>query len=67
MFGRRGPQIDSIQESVEHHREIAAAIPGARLEVIADCGHMAQVEQPDAVTRLLDDWLEYEQSVSDEQ
>jgi pimeloyl-ACP methyl ester carboxylesterase len=29
-------------------REIAAEIPGARLEILADCGHFIFVEQPDA-------------------
>ncbi|MGH3650147.1 MAG: alpha/beta fold hydrolase [Acidimicrobiia bacterium] len=43
--------------SVEHHEDIAAAVPGARLAVIEDCGHMAPVEQPDVVLDLLSDWL----------
>jgi len=38
-------------------REIAAAIPHARLHLLADCGHMLTWEQPQAVTALLDDWL----------
>ena len=38
-------------------REIAAAIPGARLQLLADCGHMLTWEQPQAVAGLLDDWL----------
>ncbi len=41
----------------EHAREMAAAIPDARLEVIADCGHMSSMERPGAVSRLLADWL----------
>lgn len=44
--------------SVEHHREIAAAIPGARLEIIEDCGHMAPAEQPDVVTGIVRRWLQ---------
>lgn len=39
------------------HEEIAAAIPGARLVVIEDSGHMSTVEQPDRVTAALVDWL----------
>jgi pimeloyl-ACP methyl ester carboxylesterase len=39
------------------HEEIAAAIPGARLAVIEDAGHMVAMEQPEATTRLLADWL----------
>jgi pimeloyl-ACP methyl ester carboxylesterase len=37
--------------------EIAAAIPGARLEVIEDCGHLSTMERPDAVNRTLTGWL----------
>jgi len=35
----------------------AAAIPGAKLVVIPDCGHMTQLEKPDAVTQALLDWM----------
>lgn len=37
--------------------EMAGQIPGAKLEIIADCGHMSTMERPDAVTRILQDWL----------
>ena len=37
----------------EHARLIAEAVPGARLEVLADAAHLASVERPDEVTRLL--------------
>lgn len=40
-------------------QEIAAGIPGSRLAVIEDCGHWSTVEQPQAVTALLRDWLLY--------
>jgi pimeloyl-ACP methyl ester carboxylesterase len=33
--------------------EMAAAIPGARLEIIATCGHLSTLEEPEAVNRLL--------------
>jgi pimeloyl-ACP methyl ester carboxylesterase len=36
---------------------IAAAIPGARLEVVPDAGHSSTVEQPEAVTRLMESFL----------
>ncbi len=39
------------------HEEIAAAIPGAKLVVIEDSGHMSPVEQPGAVTDALVEWL----------
>ena len=38
-------------------RELAAGIPGARLEIIEDCGHMAPLEKPAEVAALLRDWL----------
>jgi pimeloyl-ACP methyl ester carboxylesterase len=41
----------------EHSIEIAAAVPGARLELLDDCGHLLTMEQPDAVSRLLLGWL----------
>jgi pimeloyl-ACP methyl ester carboxylesterase len=37
--------------------EMAAAIPGARLVKVADCGHMSTMEQPAAVTAALTEWL----------
>lgn len=39
------------------HEEIAAAIPGSKLVVIEDSGHMAPVEQPEQVSRALLAWL----------
>lgn len=39
--------------------EIAAGISGARLAVVEDCGHLSTIEQPQAVTALLRDWLLY--------
>jgi pimeloyl-ACP methyl ester carboxylesterase len=33
--------------------EIANGIPGARLEVVAECGHLSTLERPDVMTRLL--------------
>jgi pimeloyl-ACP methyl ester carboxylesterase len=38
---------------VGQHEEIAALIPGSKLVVIEDCGHMSPVEQPAAVTNAL--------------
>ena len=39
------------------HEEMAAAIPGARLVLLEDCGHLSAMEQPQAVTALMRDWL----------
>lgn len=41
----------------EVHHEMADAIPGAQLEVIDSCGHLAPLEQPESVTRALRSWL----------
>ena len=38
-------------------QEIAENIPGARLEIIAECGHLSTLEAPDAVNRLLAGWF----------
>ena len=38
-------------------REMAAAVPGAVLEVLPQCGHLLTWEQPEAVSGLLLDWL----------
>jgi pimeloyl-ACP methyl ester carboxylesterase len=40
-----------------HGERYAARIPAARLEVIEDCGHFPVLEQPEAVYRLLVDFL----------
>jgi pimeloyl-ACP methyl ester carboxylesterase len=45
---------------VDRHEEIAGLIPGARLSIVEDCGHMSAMERPQAVTVLLRDWLLYD-------
>ena len=42
---------------VLQHERIAAAIVGARLEVIEHSGHMVTLEQPDVVAEMLVDWI----------
>ena len=42
----------------ERAAEIAAGIGGARLVTIAGSGHVSTLEQPDAVTRALLEWLQ---------
>ncbi len=44
---------------LDMHTEVAARVPGARLAVIEQCGHLATMERPQAVTALLRQWLEY--------
>ncbi|MEQ8733893.1 MAG: alpha/beta fold hydrolase [Rhodospirillaceae bacterium] len=41
----------------ELHQEMAQAIPGARLVVIEESGHLVPLEQPHAVTAVLRYWL----------
>jgi pimeloyl-ACP methyl ester carboxylesterase len=42
---------------VELSQEIAAGIPGAKLEIVPECGHLSTMEQPEAVSRALRAWL----------
>lgn len=39
------------------HAEIAQSIPGARLAIIEDCGHLVPLEQPERLTHELRNWL----------
>ena len=39
-------------------RETAAGIPGAELVVIAQCGHISTLEQPDRVNAAMLNWLQ---------
>lgn len=43
---------------LERSEEIAAGIPGARLEVLGDAGHVANADNPSAFTALLREFLE---------
>jgi pimeloyl-ACP methyl ester carboxylesterase len=45
--------------TLEMHVEMADAIPGARLAVVEECGHLASLERPHATTALMRDWLVY--------
>jgi pimeloyl-ACP methyl ester carboxylesterase len=40
----------------QRHREMAAAIPDAKLVLVPECGHMCTMERPEAVTGALLDW-----------
>lgn len=42
---------------VDQHAAMHDALPGSRLVVIPDAGHMSTVEAPDAVAAALEDWL----------
>ncbi|QBM29186.1 alpha/beta fold hydrolase [Hydrogenophaga pseudoflava] len=43
---------------VSDHEAMAACVPGSRLIVIEDCGHLSTLEQPTAVTQALCQWLD---------
>lgn len=43
---------------LEVSEELARGIPGARLEMVEQCGHISSLEQPDAVTALLRAWIQ---------
>ena len=38
-------------------QEMAAAIPGAELVVVPECGHLSTLERPELVTHALRGWL----------
>lgn len=42
---------------LSQHLQMAASIRGARLRIIEECGHMSTLEQPEAVTVALAEWL----------
>jgi pimeloyl-ACP methyl ester carboxylesterase len=46
--------------SLAEHQEMAALAPRGRWSIIEDCGHMSVIEQPQAVSALLRDWLLYD-------
>jgi pimeloyl-ACP methyl ester carboxylesterase len=39
-------------------QEIVAGIPGARLVIVPECGHLSTLERPQAVTQALVEWME---------
>jgi pimeloyl-ACP methyl ester carboxylesterase len=43
---------------LEMHREMASLIPGAKLVIIEDSGHLTTMEQPQATTAVLRYWLQ---------
>ena len=43
----------------ERAEEMAEAIPGAKLAIVEECGHMSTMERPQAVTALMRMWLRY--------
>jgi pimeloyl-ACP methyl ester carboxylesterase len=56
-------ESDRIVEPA-YGRDYAAAIPGARFEMLPATGHMPQMETPDLVLRTISDWDEVERNGS---
>jgi 3-oxoadipate enol-lactonase len=48
---------DDLATPVEHQRLIAQAIPGAHHEIVSPAAHVATVEQPEPVNRLIEEHL----------
>jgi pimeloyl-ACP methyl ester carboxylesterase len=48
---------DDVLTPPDRAAEMVAVIPGARRIVLPDCGHLSTLEQPEAVTRALVDFL----------
>jgi len=42
---------------VELSQEMAAGIPGAKLEIVPECGHLSTLERPGTVNRAMREWL----------
>ncbi|SRR5450830_226110 len=43
--------------TVEESAEMAKRIPAARFEIVADCGHMTPLEQPQVLFQIIESWL----------
>lgn len=48
---------EDVLTPLELSQEMADGIPGARLEIVPDCGHLSTMERPEAVNRALCAWL----------
>jgi pimeloyl-ACP methyl ester carboxylesterase len=48
---------DDVPTPVDKAKRIAARIPGARLEIVPEAGHSSTVEQPAAISALLEEFL----------
>jgi len=48
---------EDMATPIAEHERMRDCIPGARLEVFEQCGHLSTIEQPELVTSLLTRWL----------
>lgn len=49
---------DDVATPVAKAQAIAAGIPGARLEIVPDAGHSSTIEQPEALSDLLESFID---------
>jgi pimeloyl-ACP methyl ester carboxylesterase len=42
------------------HEEMAALIPGSRLTIVEECGHLSTLERPQEVGQAMRAWLEWD-------
>jgi len=49
--------VDDSWIPVDRAHQLSELIPGARLQLVADAGHLIQLDQPEAVTAGLTWWL----------
>jgi pimeloyl-ACP methyl ester carboxylesterase len=42
---------------LDRHEEMAARIPGSRLEIVEECGHLSTMERPEETGAALRRWL----------
>ena len=52
MCGRQDALIP-----LDRHQEMAARIPGSRLEIVEECGHLSTMERPEETSAALSRWL----------
>ena len=48
---------EDMATPLAEHERMRDCVPGARLEVFEQCGHLSTIEQPEALTSLLTRWL----------
>jgi pimeloyl-ACP methyl ester carboxylesterase len=53
LCGRQDPVTP-----VAEHEAMASVVPGARFEIVPECGHLSTLEQPEVVNRWLTSWLD---------
>ena len=54
--------VDDVIIAQEHIEGMKPLVPNLELHMLDDCGHWTQQEKPDAVNRLMIDWLKRRQS-----